>query len=182
MEPKKPDLNHVMIDIETLSSHPNAVIVSLGLVCFNPFEGIVDETSMSHFVFDIEKQIEEGRHVSSSTLSFWMKNGDAWPINSETTISDIGRTLDAIAYTYEDYQIWTHRHFDITVLENYWYTTMKRNDPLFNFRNLNDSNQLFRFARNDPREDDDLISHNAMDDAFKQANAVSKILSGTEPF
>ena len=58
--------NHIMIDLETLSTQPNAHILSIGAVAFSMDKGIVDEF---YYCLGIGKQ---DRHVSLATVAWWM--------------------------------------------------------------------------------------------------------------
>lgn len=65
------------IDIETLSTKHNAVILSLGAVKFN----LTDEDTLASIapercfyrVFDTITQIDRGRHIDSDTLKWWLQ-------------------------------------------------------------------------------------------------------------
>lgn len=58
--------NHMMLDIETLSTTPRAVILSVGWAIFNLQHGIVDSY---HIRLDATQQ--DDREISISTLKFW---------------------------------------------------------------------------------------------------------------
>ena len=57
---------HAMIDLETLSTNPNAVILTLGAVKFNPHGS--DATDPLYFKIDVDSQTKLGRHVQPETL------------------------------------------------------------------------------------------------------------------
>ena len=61
-------MTHVMIDLETLDTSPTTVVLSCGMVEFDPNNGKV---SVGHGVTlyrSIQEQFEKGRTVSVSTL------------------------------------------------------------------------------------------------------------------
>jgi hypothetical protein len=66
--------DHVMIDIETMSLHPNnALILSIGLIEFTPepIEGLrIGKRKL--IIPSIEQQLILGREVSASTQKWWM--------------------------------------------------------------------------------------------------------------
>jgi hypothetical protein len=64
----KPVYDHVMIDLETLSTYPDAVILSIGAVKFNMSGEISDKCFYA--VCSIDSQPE--RHISADTLAWWM--------------------------------------------------------------------------------------------------------------
>ena len=63
---------HVMIDIETLSTTPDAVVMSVGAVKFDP-KATRPPTNKTLWRPDIDEQTERDRHVSESTLEWWSK-------------------------------------------------------------------------------------------------------------
>lgn len=68
----------IMIDLETLGTTADAVIVSIGAVAFNLEAGTVlqgDERASFYVVLDTETQPR--RHISADTLAWWMLQSDA---------------------------------------------------------------------------------------------------------
>ena len=62
----------LILDIETLSRRPNAVITEIGIIAFNRADFIAfDEVVLHPGLFP---QIEAGRHIESETLQFHRKN------------------------------------------------------------------------------------------------------------
>ncbi len=65
-------MDHVMIDIETLSLHPHkAVILSLGMIEFDPDGPELKVGCRSRFVLDIPSQLMMGRKVCRKTQKWW---------------------------------------------------------------------------------------------------------------
>lgn len=63
----------VMLDLETLSSKPNAAVVSIGAVAFNK-DGVAREGFYE--VLDVEDQELKGRHISASTFKWWTQQSE----------------------------------------------------------------------------------------------------------
>lgn len=61
---------HAMLDIETLSTRPNAVIFEVGIALFDPTRPSADIDSVHCFAIPIDGAQEE-RDISSDTLLFW---------------------------------------------------------------------------------------------------------------
>ena len=59
-----------MIDLETLSTRPDATICTFGACKFSPYNqnDIVDGI---YFRIDIDEQITLGRHVDDNTIAWW---------------------------------------------------------------------------------------------------------------
>ena len=68
-------LNDVMIDIETLSREPGAVVLSIAAVRLDPYADRMAEP------FSIrlppQEQIDGGAHVEFATLRWWMRQSEA---------------------------------------------------------------------------------------------------------
>jgi hypothetical protein len=58
---------HAMIDLETLSTNPNAAILTVGGVKFDPFTTAEPSQGM-YFSVDVDSQTEMGRDVMQDTL------------------------------------------------------------------------------------------------------------------
>ena len=65
-------MNHFMLDIETLSTKPNAVVTSVGIVEFN-HTGVVERFEKH---LPIGPQIKKGRDISDGTLMFWLQQSE----------------------------------------------------------------------------------------------------------
>ena len=64
---------NIMLDLETLSTNTNAVILSIGMAAFTIEKGIFDTFYVN---LDIDNQITNGGHISADTLIWWMKQTD----------------------------------------------------------------------------------------------------------
>ena len=61
---------HIVVDLETLSTQPNALVLSIGAVALSKF-GIPVQSSNFHIVLKQEEQ--STRHISQSTVEWWDK-------------------------------------------------------------------------------------------------------------
>lgn len=67
---------HFLLDWETLDTRPEAVVLSCNLMQFDPSSGTEHEQLQITFAAAlIEEQVRAGRTMSSSTLEFWMSQG-----------------------------------------------------------------------------------------------------------
>jgi hypothetical protein len=62
------DDNQMMVDIETLSTRANAVVLSVGAALFN-FSGVLHSW---HWTLKLNEQIGRNRHIDADTLAWWM--------------------------------------------------------------------------------------------------------------
>ena len=61
-----------MIDLETLSTNPNAVILTIGGVKFDPYTSVIPSQGM-YFKVDVDSQTAMGREVMDETLEWWSR-------------------------------------------------------------------------------------------------------------
>ena len=70
-------MSEVMIDIETLSTHPNALILTIGAIRFNSKEKIPDfkNKGIHKFYFKIDKSSCDklNFHIDLETKKWWTK-------------------------------------------------------------------------------------------------------------
>ena len=69
-------MNHMMIDLETLSLDPRAIVFQIGAVVFDLRGNILDAR---RFDLDILPQVMKGRRFDGETQKWWMtQNETAW--------------------------------------------------------------------------------------------------------
>ena len=69
---------HVMVDIETLSTKKNAVIVSIGAVRFDPRATLEEPVKLPNWFYSIVGvPSQQHRHIEPSTLSWWFKQNES---------------------------------------------------------------------------------------------------------
>lgn len=61
---------HMMVDIETLGTSPDSVILEISTILFTDVHGI-KQTSPATYIFDRNHQVSVGRTVDQSTLDWW---------------------------------------------------------------------------------------------------------------
>lgn len=62
---------HLMIDLETLSTEQNAIILNIGAIGFDPFSS--DVYTQHSFYARIDLESQPTRHESEETLKWWAK-------------------------------------------------------------------------------------------------------------
>lgn len=65
----------VMLDLETLDTEADAVIVSIGACFFDPLKGHIGK--VFDRVISVDDSLAKGMKISESTLGFWMRNVEA---------------------------------------------------------------------------------------------------------
>ncbi len=166
----------VMLDLETLSTVPNSVILTFGAVKFSPWDGDVDQGQGLYYRLDVDEQLQLNRHVYQGTVDWWSTQpeeireealGEDGRISLEKFCNNLNRFLVGID------NIWAQGPaFDIVILEDL-YRQLGRPIP-WNFWQIRDSRTLFS-VHGDPRKKDRLGAHNALIDCYYQARAVQHI-------
>ena len=166
---------HAMIDLETLDTSPNSVILSVGAVKFNPYS---NEPPSSKILWrpDIDEQVNTGRTISEDTLSWWSKQDKH--IQDTTFTSDGRIPLSLFFKQLNKYlvgvdDIWAHGpQFDMVIIEDLY--AQHNHHRGWAFWQVNDSRTIFKMMPKDPRKDIQENLHSADDDAFWQAVSVQK--------
>jgi hypothetical protein len=164
---------HLMVDLETMAVSPNAVVLTLGAVHFNPYgTGYSDKI---YFRINIDDQDALNREVDPLTIEWWSKQDPA--IMEEAFSSDNRVPLvDAInqfhKFAWGCSAFWSHgATFDLVILEHIYRSL---NKPLpWNFWQLRDTRTLF-----DLGFDPDMPTggkHDALEDAIRQAVGVQNM-------
>ena len=82
---------HGMIDLETLSTNPNATILTVGGVKFDPYT-MAEPSQGMYFRVDVDSQTEMGRDVMQETVNWWSKQPKE--ISDEAFSDDNRASLD----------------------------------------------------------------------------------------
>ena len=79
---------HAMIDLETLGTKPDCVVLTLGAIKFNPYTQTEPDKGL-YIRLDVDEQTKMGPSVDDGTLEWWGKQDKA--IRDEA-LGDEGRT------------------------------------------------------------------------------------------
>ena len=162
-----------MVDLETLSVAPDAVILTLGAVHFDPFGiGITNELFIRLDIDDLDLL---KRSVDPNTLDWWAKQDpkimeEAFNPNNRVKVAD---AIDQFhKFTRGCTKFWSHGAvFDLMIIENL-YRQLKKPFP-WNFWDLRDTRTLFDIGV-DPAMPTQ-AKHNALEDAKRQAIGVQNV-------
>lgn len=164
-----------MIDIETLGTMPNSVIMSVGGVKFDPFTS-AEPFDGKHWKLDVDAQTSKGRLVDDNTLQWWAKQdsnirdrafGDEGRIAVEPFMKEINAWLTGCE------TIWCQGpQFDMVILENF-FDNFGHHKNWFYWQ-ISDCRTLFKLMPRDPRKDIQEDLHNALEDSRWQAVCVQK--------
>lgn len=162
-----------MVDLETLATTPNAAILSLGAVTFNPnSDQIYDEL---YYKVELESLDGLDSYIDDGTIEWWSKQDpkaqeEAFDPNNRIDI----RTVmdDFYKFCMGSSKFWSHGStFDIIILEHY-YRQIGKPYP-WKFWEVRDTRTLFDLGM-DP-EMPQANKHHALEDARRQAIGVQNM-------
>ncbi len=167
-------MTHAMIDLETLSTNPNATILTVGGVKFDPYNAIEPAQGM-YFRVDVDSQTKMGRDVMQETLDWWATQpkeisdealGDENRISLEEMIKTINKWSVGVDVFWCQGPL-----FDYAILQDI-YKQLGHPAP-WQYWQIRDSRTLFSLV---PRENEKRIGlHNALEDCYFQAKKVQKV-------
>jgi hypothetical protein len=162
----------VMLDIETLATSPDSVVLTFGAIKFDPFDNTKEMKDGLYFRVDVDEQISLGRRVDEGTVAWWGSQNEAvreeaLGEHDRVSLDDFTRALNKFIVGAD--RIWAQGPvFDIVILENL-YRQIGKPVP-WQFWQIRDSRTLLK-ALGDDREPGAML-HNALADCISQAEAV----------
>lgn len=176
----------LMIDLETLSTRTDAVMLSVGAVLFTADQ---DEHGYPRKQFyqkpSIESQNKVGLHIEPNTLRWWLKQSNEaraefdMDDNKLQPIQELLMSLTQFIWDNKPRRIWSHgATFDIPILAMA-YAKCRMECP-FKYWDGRDTRTLFELL-GEPRggnldgllKPKGVTAHNAVVDCINQANAVN---------
>lgn len=162
-----------VVDIETLGTRPDCVILTVGAVWFDPYSD-TEPTNPLYVRLEVDHQVNLGRTIDDDTMDWWSRQspeivqealGDDDRITGEQFVQQFNRFLTGVD------NVWAQgATFDFTIL-GFYYRMLGRPFPL-NYWALKDSRTLFKMMPSDPRAGLNDAAHNALADAYTQAIAI----------
>lgn len=169
---------NLMIDLETLGTDSNTVVLSIGAVLF-------DNQSIHSSFYSLvnpQEQLDKGRSITWSTLQWWLSQGESAKDVFLSTKEPVKDTLldfvDFIKKARLDVSPWGNgATFDISIMEDLF---IKNGISVpWSFKNVRDL-RTFKNTCKDLGIHENTpfigVAHNAVDDATNQANYVIHML------
>ena len=182
---------HFMIDIETLSTAVNAVVLSVGAVEFDPITGEIKRK----FYYELDLSEQKQRHISSDTVQWWFKQcvenqknidlmvkENKWKNSIEFVLIKLGAFISGndINYLerakgYEKISLWAcDPDFDVLILANLYAehnlaVPWKYSEPK-SVRTVRTLAGLHSIGL--PRDN---ASHNALEDCIRQVAEIAEL-------
>lgn len=184
------DKQHFMLDIETLDTKVTTVIPSIGIVHFNPFtKEVYDKFQWN--INDLQKQLNDGRTISISTMRWWMKQekeAQEKTFNNKYGITLIGALIELKNFCIskskdpdcKDIIFWGNGNtFDNAIIRNACEQYgVQYPAPYYNDLDLRTFKYIFKDV--DVETKNIGTAHNAVDDALYQCNIIFDKLGGAK--
>ena len=170
-------LTDVMIDLETLATSPNASVLTIGAVRFDPFgDDLKNPTCKKFYVkVDIDSCNELNLDVNDDTIAWW---GQQSKEAQEEAFSTDGRipVREAFEQLYKfcwgAKRVWSHgASFDTVICENI-FRKINKAVP-WSFWEVRCTRTLFDIGINPTRPP--VLKHHALEDAWNQAVGVQNV-------
>ena len=99
---------HIMIDIETLGLKPGSIIISIGMVWFNPVSGAI--LGEQYIAVDAEASERAGLTIGAGTFLWWMRQSDAARMEIHSPIEAPQLPAVALLTVTATIENWTDMH------------------------------------------------------------------------
>jgi DNA polymerase III epsilon subunit-like protein len=173
-------MDDIMIDIETLGTKPNSVILTIGAIRFNRKQKIVPFEKLKNYFYrkiDISSCVKIGLEKDNDTLKWWeSQHEDIRKEAFEGKREDLKKVLlDFSNWVSKDSFIWSHgASFDTVILENAFKKCgLQTPWKFFNVRDTRTVYDIFGIKKEDmPSEQ----NHNALYDCWRQIIGINKAL------
>ena len=166
---------HGMIDLETLSTNPNATILTVGGVKFDPYT-VAEPSQGMYFRVDVDSQTEMGRDVMQETVNWWSKqpkeiSDEAFSDDNRASLDDMIKKINKFSVGVDVF--WCQGPlFDYAILQDI-YKQLGYPVP-WQYWQIRDSRTLFSLVPKDPNEKRTGL-HNALEDCYFQAKKVQRV-------
>lgn len=178
-------MKHIMVDMETLGTVADAVILSIGAVKFDPDSDAIEDAGF-YASTSVDSNLELKRRIQEDTLIWWLTQSPA----AQAVFHEPKQTLENALIEFsnwvgtDDCHIWSNgADFDIPMLAHAF--TQCQIEIPWKFWN----SRCFRTYKNLPGARNVKfatggVKHNALDDAVNQAvqlQAIQKMLRAAMP-
>lgn len=177
-------MKHLMLDIETLGTKSDAIILSVAAVWFEPnitHPGQTSTRRVCHFHCSIEEQIANGRQLDPDTAAWWFKQSPkafvAMALGQVSAADDPGLTaegMNALRGALEEAEhIWANDpDFDCTILRDAFSPQFIARWPFSKHRSVRTICAMFPGIKQEAYDFTNFTAHNALDDCCVQVRMV----------
>lgn len=167
----------IMIDLETLATSPDAAILTIGAVKFDPFGRELKEPAMDSFYVrvDLDSCHDIGLVTNDDTIAWWANQSkeakdEAFSESNRIHINDAMAQLYKFCWGAK--RVWSNgATFDIVICEHV-YRKVNRAIP-WKFWEVRDVRTAFDLGINPIRPP--VTAHHALEDAWNQAVGIQNV-------
>ncbi len=167
----------IMIDLETLATTPDATILTIGAVKFDPFGDELADPTMEKFYVkvDVDSCDALGLRVDNSTVEWWGNQSkeaqdEAFSPDNRIPITDAMNQL--YKFCWGSKRVWSHgASFDVIICEHI-FRKIGKAIP-WQFWTVRDTRTLFDIGINPNRPP--VLKHHALEDTWNQAVGVQNV-------
>lgn len=170
-------LSDIMIDLETLATSPNASVLTIGAIRFDPFNNDIDSPTCEklYLKVDLDSCDELGLEVNDDTIEWWgqqSKEAQDEAFSAEGRIH-IREAFDKLyKFCWGAKRVWSHgASFDTVICENI-FRKLNKACP-WSFWQVRCTRTLFDIGI-DPKRPP-VLKHHALEDAWNQAVGVQNV-------
>lgn len=170
-------LTDVMIDLETLATSPDAAILTIGAVKFDPFGDDVNSPSCEKFYVrvDLDSCDRIGLVTNEDTIAWWAnqsKEAQDEAFSTENRIDIVDAMNQLYKFCWGAKRVWSHgAAFDIVICEHV-FKKIQKAIP-WSFWQVRCTRTLFDIGI-DPKRPP-VLKHHALEDAWNQAVGVQHV-------
>jgi hypothetical protein len=167
----------IMIDLETLNTTPDATILTIGAVKFDPFGSEIKEPAMDSFYckVDLDSCDRIGLTTSDDTIAWWAgqsKEAQEAAFDPEGRIDIEDAFQQLYKFCWGAKRVWSNGScFDIIICENV-FRKINRAVP-WKFWEVRDVRTAFDLGINPLRPP--VTAHHALEDAWNQAVGIQNV-------
>ena len=170
-------MTSTMIDIETMGTKADCVVLTIGAVKFDiNTQGSIEDTMYLHLNIDAQRALS--RSVDCDTMTWWdtqdaAVRDEAFKLDGRMPLVDALTALSTFVEGAET--VWSQGPtFDMIILENL-YTQLNMTVP-WRYSRVRDSRTLFAVL-GDQRPTNRPLAHNALSDCIYQAQGVQNCIA-----
>ena len=169
--------NHVMIDLETLATTPDAAILTIGAVKFDVFgeDQKIPDCESFYVKVDIDSCHELGLVTNDDTIAWWAKQSqeaqdEAFSVDNRIHIREAFDRL--YKFCWGSKYVWSNgASFDVVICETV-FRRLQKAIP-WNFWEVRDVRTAFDLGINPNRPP--VLQHHALADAWNQAVGIQNV-------
>lgn len=172
-------LSDIMIDLETLATSPNAAVLTIGAVRFDPFGNDIEMPSCEklYIKVDLDSCDELSLEVNDDTIAWWgqqSKEAQDEAFSAEGRIH-IREAFDKLyKFCWGAKRVWSHgASFDTVICENI-FRKLNKACP-WSFWQVRCTRTLFDIGLDPHRPP--VLKHHALEDAWNQTIGVQNVFN-----